>query len=189
MLGPSPSQKRDPEPDHRNKNPRCAPNCRSATKAYLHLCEREIREAPRPTATEIFGGSYGRRQRKGRREAPRPTAAEIFGGSYGRRQRKRRREAPRPTAAEIFGGSYGRRQRKGRREAPRPTAAEGTKGGATADGSGKLRRAPRPTAASSHRPRHPPQPPAATVRNVTLRELPQPPSVTSPFESSRSHRP
>ena len=135
MLGQSPSQKRDPEPDHRNPKPRCAPNCRSATKAYLHLCEREIREAPRPTAAGVFGGSHGRRQRKGRREAPRPTAAESFGGHHGRRlQAATARDTPRsppqpPSVTSPFESSR------------------------------------------SHRPQHPPKTPAATVRNVTLISL------------------
>ena len=106
-----------------------------------------------------------------------------------------RRES-RPAAAEgAKGGATADGSGNLQRES-RPTAAEGAKGGATADGSGNLRRAPRPTAASSHRSRHPPQlpqppsvtspfeAPAATVRN-TLRRPPQPPSVTSPLSLFR----
>ena len=89
----------------------------------------------------------------------------------------------------------------GLRRELRPTAAEGTKGGATADGSGRdegrrhgrrqrkeRREAPRPTAAESFGGHHGRRLQAATARD-TPRSPPQPPSVTSPFESSRSHRP
>ena len=60
MLGPSPSQKRDPEPDHRNPNPRCAPNCWGACVGIFTPREREIRVTLRTVAAGVFGGCCGR---------------------------------------------------------------------------------------------------------------------------------
>ena len=163
------------------------PTTATRTQAMRHSVGAPLRHIY-TYAEALKGGATADGSGNLRREL-RPTAAEgTKGGAtadgsgrnegrrHARRQRKERREAPRPTAAESFGGHHGRRlQAATARDTPRSP--------------------PQPPSVTSpfessrsHRPQHPPKTPAATVRNASLRELPQPPSAT-PSEDPRSHRP